>query len=250
MEIILECVSVDALRAALSEVLLSEAFRRAQRMQRLLAFLVDRHVGGVGRAVNEYAIGIDVFDRDPSTYDTCADPIVRVQVGRLREKLRAYYALDGRHAGVRFSIPLGSYMLEVETMSSPPPPSLPASQPPMGRQYLLALSPLAFFTGDADAAAFARGLNEELAHHLFKAFGQTIVTHTVEGRGAGVSHRLECSMRVYEAVIRISVRLIDSAAGCIVWSDQFDGRAPYAIGMQERLAVAICAGLERYFALG
>jgi hypothetical protein len=46
------------------------------------------------------------------------------------------------------------------------------------------------------------------------------------------------------------VRLIDSAVGCIVWSEQFDYRAVYAIALQEQLAITISQALEQYFSRG
>lgn len=233
-------------RAALTHVLASGVFCKAQRMRRLLRFLVEKRLTGALCDTNEYAIGIDVFDRDPATYNTGEDPIVRVQVGRLRDKLKAYYGAAGQHALVRFSIPVGSYMPKIDLMNKVPPAN--------GRRYLLAIAPLVFFSADPDGAAFTRGVNEELAYHLFKAFGQTIVSHTFDtlahAGGAGVSHQLEGSVRVHCERLRTSIRLIDSAAGCIVWSEQFDQCAPFAIALQEELARAICAALEQHFALG
>lgn len=233
-----------AVRRALALVLSSDGFCKAQRLSRLLRFLVEKRLTGAPRDTAEYAIGIEVFDRDPATYSTGDDPIVRVQVGRLRDKLKHYYATAGQHAALRFSVPVGSYMPEIEPMHNIPPT--------LGSNYLLAIVPLAYFDADADGAAFTRGLNEELAYHLYKAFGQTIVSHTFDtgAAGGGVSHRLEGSIRVNGEQVRTSVRLIDRAAGCIVWSEQFDDSAPFAIALQEQLAHAICGALKQYFALG
>lgn len=237
-------VDASASVTALRDILASEEFSRAQRMSKLLRFLVEQRLSGDAGGTSEYAIGIDVFDRDPATYSTCDDPIVRVQVGRLREKLRQYYCSSGRQTGVRFSIPIGSYMPEIELMHTIPPV--------VKGKYLLAIAPLAVFTKNTTAVAFTQGLNEELAYHLFKAFGQTIVSYTVAPQhdASGISHRLEGSVRVHGELMRSSIRLIDSAAGCIVWSQQFDYCAALALPLQELLAADICRELEQYFALG
>lgn len=238
-----DVADVAGIAAALQQVLASNGFCRAQRMRRLLRFLVDKRLHGAVRDTSEYVIGIEVFDRDPSMYHTGEDPIVRVQIGRLRDKLNAYYAGAGAHAPLRFSIPIGSYMPDIQSM-----PKLPSD---IGKHYLLAVAPLAFFHDDPAGAAFTRGLDEELAYHLYQAFGPTIVSHTVDRASAtGTSHWMEGSVRAQGDQLRITIRLVDRAAGCIVWSEQFNYCAPFGIALQEQVAGAVCAALKQYFALG
>ena len=43
-----------------------------------------------GRSVKGYDVALEVFGR-PETFDPTVDPVVRVEAGRLREKLREYY---------------------------------------------------------------------------------------------------------------------------------------------------------------
>lgn len=238
--------SADAIKLSLQKVLLSKDFGRAQRMRELLHFLVLQKLSGSQRETHEYAVGIEVFKRNPATYNTCNDPIVRVQVGRLRERLRAYYADAGRDDQIRFTIPVGSYMPEI-AMAPPCPPPAPAS---IARHYLLAHCALMFFDEDAYGAAFTRGLNEELVHQLYCAFGATIVPHTGASVTASVSHRLEGSVRIDSGMVRLALRLVDNSAGSMVWSQQFDGHAALSIELQDQLAAAACAALNEYFAHG
>jgi hypothetical protein len=56
-------------------------------MARLLIFLVNKTMTGAERETSEYAIGIEVFDKDPATYSTYEGSVVRVQIKRLRCKL-------------------------------------------------------------------------------------------------------------------------------------------------------------------
>lgn len=239
----------DAVRTALQLVLGSDLFCKAQRMRRLLHFLVEKRLASESRETGEYAIGIQVFDRDPATYDTSDDPIVRVQMGRLRDKLKAYYESTGRQAALRFSIPMGSYMPEIHASNAPAR---------IGDSYLLAMLPLQCFDDEPDGRAFAGGLNEELAFHLYRVFGQQIVAHTFTPAGSPsspplarcASHRLEGSVRVDGATLRVSLRLVDSTAGCIAWCEQFDRCSTFSIGLQEELAMAICDALIAYFSRG
>jgi TolB-like protein len=239
-------------RQALAQLLASKEFCKAQRTSRLIRFLIEKELAGEVNETGEYAIGVEVFDRDPLAYSTAEDPIVRVQVGRLRDRLKAYYATSGAKAELRFSIPIGSYMPIISRHDGA------ESQYP--RAHLLGVAPLTNFIVDDRGVAFVQGLNEELSHQLFKAFGQKIVSHTfapphaapmawVPARTA-VSHVLEGSVRANGDLVRTSVRLVDAAAGCIAWSEQFDRRIPFSIDLQEELAVAVCSALKLYFEQG
>ncbi|MEO6920268.1 MAG: hypothetical protein ABI171_14805 [Collimonas sp.] len=255
---VLDCVpAIPApdVKAALAQILASGAFSKAQRMSRLLKFLIEKRVAGALRDTNEYTIGIEVFDRDPAAYNPGEDPIVRVQIGRLRKKLSGYYAALGNAADLIFSIPSGSYMPEIHRAG--------AADPGFKSSHMLAVLPLKCITTDIASVSFAQGLSEELSFQLFKEFGNKIVSHTfampdratasettIKMERAGVSHLLEGSMRVEGEFIRLSFRLVDAAAGCIAWSEQFDRHASLAISLQEELASAICAALKHYFAHG
>ncbi|MFN7918950.1 MAG: hypothetical protein U0Q16_02570 [Bryobacteraceae bacterium] len=79
----------------------------------LLRFLVEQELNGQGHSLKEAVLGTEVFGRPPG-YNPKLDPVVRVEVRRLRLKLHEYYAQadaagskDG--GGVRFEIPKGTY---------------------------------------------------------------------------------------------------------------------------------------------
>lgn len=225
--------------AALGRILASTTFARARRLRRLLQFLVERRLGDAVHETTEYGIGIEVFDRDPASYSTGMDPIVRVQVGRLRDKLRAYYAAVGND-GVVISIPLGKYMPVI--CRAAPGSGRPADRP------LLILHPLKYLALDTATAAFGQGLGEELSCRLFEAFGDrmTVCLGAVEQSAEQRSrprHVVEGSVRVEDGRIRASMRLIDVAAGAIAWSAQFDRDGAPGIALQEELARAVCAAL-------
>ncbi|MDB5959321.1 MAG: hypothetical protein JWP59_615 [Massilia sp.] len=258
--IALPIAGASQVRTALMQVLGSEDFGRAQRMRELLCFLVEQKLSGTQRETHEYAVGIEVFKRNPATYNTCTDPIVRVQVGRLRDRLRTYYAGAGRNDQLRFAIPIGSYMPEIALMASASQPraalaadnAVPPAAPVSGiaRHYLLAHCALMYFDDDVYGAAFARGLNEELVHQLYCAFGATIVPHTANRSIDGVSHRLEGSVRIDGEQVRLSLRVVDNTAGSVVWSQQFDAHAVLSIDMQSQLSADACSALNLYFAHG
>lgn len=102
-------LSQEEVRLALEQILRSNVFSRARRMCRLLRYLVEQGIAGSRRNTCEYAIALDVFDRDPANYYPANDPVVRIQVGRLRQRLAQFYACYPNQVNVNFSIPVGTY---------------------------------------------------------------------------------------------------------------------------------------------
>ena len=88
-------------------ILASPVLGGAERRGRLLKYLVEKALAG--EPVKEYGIGVDVFEK-PVDYDPRLDPSVRVEIGRLRARLKDYYSLAGPGAQIRIEIPKGSYV--------------------------------------------------------------------------------------------------------------------------------------------
>jgi TolB-like protein len=233
----IDSVKSEEVRSATAHILSSPFFQKARRMSRLLSFLVDKYLDGAVRDTGEYTVGIEVFDRDPATYATGEDPIVRVQVGRLRARLLNYYATVGADVPLRITIPYGSYMPEIRHFAKAFAPS---------DRLTLQVAPLVCRNPEPAHAAFAFSFDEELAFRLFKEFGTAVVTGAGPGvamAGTGVSYCLEGSMRGGGDMIRIALRLVEPG-GRIVWFEQFDRPAPCSLAHQEELAMAVCAALR------
>jgi TolB-like protein len=232
-------------RQALQRLVVSPSFCKAPRMCKLLTFLVENKISGKESEISEYLIGVKVFQRDAQLYQTDVDPVVRVQVGRLRNRLVAHYAAaNDAMEHVQITIPMGSYVPQIAQLAS----SVDAPAP----RYRLELSPLRNLSSDHEGQMFVAGLDEELGCRLYQAFGSLIlpVGHAQamwSGRGgdAGASHRLEGSVRVEKGRVRASVRLIDTRGGQITWLSQFD--SALCIHLQEEMASAICEKLARHF---
>src|SRR5689334_25206692 len=91
-----------AILEALARVLASGAFRASARRKRLLTYLVEEAAAGRADRLRPYSIGVDGLGCD-ETFDPQADPIVRLEVGRLRRDLEHYYLTDGRDDPVRIT---------------------------------------------------------------------------------------------------------------------------------------------------
>jgi len=96
--------SSDLVKQQLERVLQSKAFRNAEALSRLLRFIVERTLEGDTEGLKEYSLGSEVLGRGPG-FDAHADPIVRVQAGRLRSKLDGYYHTEGKNDPLRIDCP-------------------------------------------------------------------------------------------------------------------------------------------------
>jgi serine/threonine protein kinase/tetratricopeptide (TPR) repeat protein len=110
----------------------SAAFRESARHRRLLEFLVETTLRGDADGLKEFVIAAEVWDRNVS-FDPRIHSMVRVEVGRLRTRLDRYYSDEGAHDDLRFSIPVGSYGVVFDGVSSESTPrglsSIPSSIP-------------------------------------------------------------------------------------------------------------------------
>src|SRR5450432_1102019 len=84
----------------------SEAFRAAPTMRALLLYLWEHQ----GEPVSEYAIATEALGRSPD-FDPKLDSTVRVQIARLRTRLKEFYEAGGDAFPLRLSLPLGRHEL-------------------------------------------------------------------------------------------------------------------------------------------
>lgn len=95
-------------RAEVESVLKSAAFARSPRLARLLQYLCAKYFAGESDQIKEYHIAVEVLDR-PETFDPAQDAIARVEVHRLRKRLREYYETEGADHHLRIVIAIGQY---------------------------------------------------------------------------------------------------------------------------------------------
>ncbi len=102
-------ISPAEVEAELQRILAAPTFRRAPRHSRFLEFVVRKKLAGSPDCIKEYSIGVEVFDR-PADYDPGAEPVVRVEAGRLRSRLAEYYETSGKLDELRIYLPRGTYV--------------------------------------------------------------------------------------------------------------------------------------------
>jgi hypothetical protein len=98
-------------RAAVHAVLASNTFYKRPRLASLLSYICERYFESDTDGIKEYSIAIDVFRR-PQSFDQATDSIVRVEVFRLRKKLREFYSGEGADQPIEIVVATGHYRPE------------------------------------------------------------------------------------------------------------------------------------------
>src|SRR5438270_10763053 len=112
-------LGVDAVREQIERLLTSKTFQNSEVHRRLLQYLADRTLAGDADRLKEYTVGLEAFGKPP-TYDPKHDSIVRLQMGRLRQKLAVYYQSEANGDPVRVTLPKGAFKLVFEPQAIPP----------------------------------------------------------------------------------------------------------------------------------
>lgn len=88
----------------------SRALKGCESLCRLLRYLAAWVLEHPGEHPKEYQIAVEAFGR-PEDFDPRVDSTIRVQAGRLRQKLAEYYAGEGAEDPIWIELPKGSYAL-------------------------------------------------------------------------------------------------------------------------------------------
>lgn len=141
--------------AELQEVLSSPLFSRAPSLAQLLRYICQKHFAGETHQIKEQHIAVEALGR-PEPFDQKRDSIVRVELHRLRKRLRQYYETEGAAHPIEITIPAGGYaprftakagraetpvpQAQAAAVEAPPPP--PAATPARSRFNWRALAAL------------------------------------------------------------------------------------------------------------
>ncbi len=145
-------VGAEEVRAQIGRLAGSKTFETSEVHRRLLHYLAEKTLSGEADRLKEYTVGVEAFSKPPS-YDPRFDSIVRLQSGRLRQKLMAYYQTEASGDEVLVSLPKGGFKLSFEPMPAHVPGHAEALRAKR-RMYALigALSLLALWAVVATAA--------------------------------------------------------------------------------------------------
>lgn len=258
-------------RQHLAKLVASPLFAAAGKRIRFLTFLVERALAGDADSIKEYLIGVEVYDR-PEGYDPRTDPIVRVEASRLRAKLLEYYETAGKDDPIRILLPKGRYVPVFEDRRKTPielPVSIPSkparawifaasilaimallgagwysSRPKAeANVFSIAVRPLVGLSPDAETAALASGISEELTTELAKIPGLRITELAGAKRAQG--HVLEGTVRREGQRVRVAMKLIDMAEGYHLWAETYERDLTTSFEAQPEIARLVARTVGR-----
>jgi adenylate cyclase len=230
-----------AIREQLDRILHSVPFQHSRRRQRFLEFIVNKTLAG--RGVKGYDVALEVFGR-PETFDPAVDPVVRVEAGRLREKLREYYESDGQGDPIRIDLPKGTYTPQIEFRGENSPGQTSPRKATSSTLPSVAVLPFDDLSADQNLGYLGDGVAEDIITALSRFPDTAVVARTSSftykskpldirriGKELGVGYVVEGSVRKDGDKIRIVSQLIETKNGEHVWAERFDraGTDPWAI---------------------
>jgi TolB-like protein len=240
--------------ATLERLLGSRTFGRSQRHRRFLQHVIEAALSGRRDRLKEIVIGIEVFERALPRYDPRRDPIVRVEAGRIRDKLARFYAAEGAGETFRIVLPIGHYLpLFVRHTDS-------VHVAPAARLHAVAVLPFANLSRASDDASLVVGLANQLIDTLGRVPYLRVVSRTsvsgahdagIEtmdtraiGRLLGVDHVVEGSLQRSGGRLRCIVQIVRTKDSLRLWSRRFEhdlDQSPDLFDFQDEIADAVMA---------
>jgi len=128
----------DLEKGELEVVLASNIFSKSPNLAKILNFIGQKYLDGSESVLKEYNIAVEALGRSPD-FDPKEDSIVRVEIHRLREKLKHYYETEGADRPFIIELRSGSYIPQFVRRSeingnSPHQPGPGASRQTAGTQ--------------------------------------------------------------------------------------------------------------------
>jgi hypothetical protein len=108
-----------------NRILASRQFAHTESLRKILLYLCQDVKGDEGPTLKESRIAIGALGR-PDDFDPKIDPIVRVSIAAIRDRLRSYFESEGAEETLRLSIPKGYY----RAVFAEAGPALPARAAP------------------------------------------------------------------------------------------------------------------------
>jgi TolB-like protein/Tfp pilus assembly protein PilF len=253
-----EGITEPAVTGELDKILSSASFMNSERLSRFLRYAVLAAAQGQSAQLKEYAVALAVFDKRDS-FDPRYDPIVRVEAGRLRTRLKHYYETEGLEDPLIIELPKGSYVPRFAMQMSQSSEKAPASY----SLNSIAVLPFADHSPNRDQEYFCDGMTEELINALTKLRRLHVSAWTSALRLRGKTHdilKISQQLKVGAVVagsvrkagdrLRITVQLIGTSDGCYLWSEIYDRELKDVFLVQEEISQAIVTKLKVQIADG
>lgn len=250
------------LDSCLDRVLSSPIFEKSPRQQALFRYLVKETLSGNALRLKGYTLGVEIFGRG-TDFDPTNDAIVRVEVGRLRTKLREYYNLQGHADEVLFHLPKGSYAIDVTLQNEDTTPIVQAITPSkafsnsLEEIASLAVMPFTNLSANHDQEYLVDGIVDNLIFELSRLSALLVISRQSSfayrdgkksskevGKELGVKYLLEGTAQVSENRLRLTVRLIETNTETYVWAERYESNLHELFALQDEITLSIVKALQ------
>ena len=102
-------ITEEQIQTSLRLILSSRTFTGAERLKAFLSYVVEEELAGRGQQIRAKRIAADVYNRSVLSSSE-QNTHVRVDAGRLRQRLKLFYADEGIDEQLRISIKTGGYV--------------------------------------------------------------------------------------------------------------------------------------------
>lgn len=246
----------------LDRVLFSPIFEKSHRQQALLRYLIKETLAGNAQRLKGYTLGVEIFGRG-SDFDPNVDAIVRVEVGRLRIKLREYYNLHGQTDAVLFDLPKGSYSIDItlrDKGAAPIPiPVITTQTWPNSMEHAatLAVLPFSNLSSNPEQEYFVDGIVDNLIFELSRLSGLFVISRQSSfrykdgkksskeiGNELGVKYLLEGTAQISVSRLRVNVRLIETNSESCIWAERYESNLQELFALQDEITLSIVKALQ------
>ncbi len=251
----------ETIRHQLNRILDSPGFKGSPNQREFLSFVVNETLAGRASQIKGYTIAVTVYGRKDE-FDPQADPVVRLEAGRLRRALDNYYLEAGKNDPVRIEIPKGGYVPAFQTgVIRSPRSKSPIAEPDVNGLSTgpsIAVMPLLNLTGDAGQDYFIDGMTEELTAELarYQEFhviasqstqrykGKTVDPKEIGGE-LGVRFLLVGSIRKSSKNVKVTTQLLDASTTEQIWGESYKRnlKAADLIELQEEISRRITGAI-------
>ena len=247
-------IPTPAVLAELQRVLGSRQFAESERLSQLLRFAVEETMAG--RLIKEHVIACEVFGRGRQ-FDSKLDPIVRVQAGRLRTKLKQYYANEGKNDPLRIEFNRRGYQPVFRLRGAGAEGSLAGMDQSNPERASVAVLPFVKHSKDRSFDYLGDSIAGEITFALTRFPGLRVAARTSAfcfregqhdvrqiGKELQVGNVVEGNVSMAADRIRITVQLIDTATGHCTWSERYERPLGDIFALQKEIANTIASRLR------
>lgn len=222
-------VTDEQVRDQLGRILRVESFARSPQLSRFLRFAVEKGLAGEDDQLKEITVALEVFDRS-ADFDPKVDPIVRVEAGRLRSKVRDFYDTVGADDRLWVGLAKRGYRPVVRLRPQSEPSAKSYSECPS-----VAVLPIEDLSLGGELTPLSKALTAQLTHEL-ALDGVWEVAARTSIRGfrdspedirkiadrVRVASLLEGAVQQVEDQLRLQLRLVDAQSGRATWAGTFE----------------------------